>query len=309
MRGGSLSRIAATAFAVIALPGCAAVQKYNPLLLIDDPLPSRAEREALRLRAEPEAPGPREAGNTGTEEVRLAATPAAAMPARPARTAGQSEDAAANAQLAQAAERLGLTIVPSMPEPGTSAASRPAPGGTDSYVAFYDHALSQLDAEGPRQSALLLDPPSIDPAVKPCTDQPSAVLVDLDPAAGLLPLVDEARPDPVLADLLGTLRDRGVTVFWISGHGPEAASAIRGILVESALDPAGADPLILMRFPGESKQKRRVGLADTHCLLAIAGDQRADFDELYDHVLDPDMAAPLEVLVGDGWFLTPPPID
>lgn len=297
MRGSSHSGIAAAALAALALSGCAAVQNYNPLLLIDDPLPSRSSSRTSS------APPPEEA-SLARADIAMA-EPVAGQ----GELAPQEQSRADPAALDRAAARAGLTIVPSMPEPTASDLRRPAPGSADSYDAFYDHALAQLDAEGARQSALLLDPPSIEPAVKPCGDQPSAVLVDLDPASGLLPLGGEARPDPALADLLGGLRDRDVTVFWISGHGPQAAGEIREILDETTLDPTGADPLILMRFPGERKQKRRTALDETHCLLAIAGDQRADFDELYDHVLDPDMAAPLEVLVGDGWFLAPPPIE
>ncbi len=96
---------------------------------------------------------------------------------------------------------------------------------------------------------------------------------------------------------------------WAKAAVPGAASAIRQRLADTALDPTGGDPLIVTRFAGESKQVRRYALGESNCLLAIAGDHRGDFDELYDFVLDPAMAAPLEGLVGHGWFLAPPPIN
>ncbi|GEM_PF-831719 len=184
--------------------------------------------------------------------------------------------------------------------------------GSATYSPFFNHAMARLNAasgSGNRSSMLLADPPSLRPDLKPCGNLPPAVLIDLDPAGGLLPLAGDNRPIPSLAGYLQRLREAGVTVNWISGHGPEGASAIRTILRETGLDPLGFDPLIVSRFAGESKQERRMELGESYCLLAIAGDRRADFDELYDFVRDPVMAAPLERLVGDGWFLAPPPID
>ena len=52
----------------------------------------------------------------------------------------------------------------------------------------------------------------------------------------------------------------------------------------------------------------REQLAQLSCLIAIAGDTRSDFDELYDYLLDPNDAAPLEPIIGEGWFLIPTPL-
>jgi hypothetical protein len=199
-----------------------------------------------------------------------------------------------------------------MPAP----ANAPLPGalgsGADNLRNFYDFAVTRLEeppVAGGRLSVLLADPPSLDPELKRCGNLPPAVLVDLDPGNGLMPLVSTDRANPDLARYLGLLRERGVTVFWISGHGPGAASQIRQRLVASGLDPTGADPLVVTRFAGESKQARRYGLGESNCVLAMMGDQRGDFDELYDYVLDPIMAAPLEEHVNHGWFIAPPPLD
>ncbi len=159
-------------------------------------------------------------------------------------------------------------------------------------------------------SALLVDPASLMPERKPCGEMPLAALIDLDPAGGLMSLDEGGEtPDPLLGDHLRQLREADITVVWISDHGPEAAGRIRSRLVRARFDPFGTDSLILMRFAGESKQVRRRRLGESYCLIAIAGDQRADFDELYDYVLDPGMAEPLEAMLGDGWFFAPPPFD
>ena len=45
-------------------------------------------------------------------------------------------------------------------------------------------------------------------------------------------------------------------------------------------------------------------------VLAIAGDRKADFDEVFDYLRNPDgpVAIALEQFIGAGWFLAPPPI-
>lgn len=203
-------------------------------------------------------------------------------------------------------------MVSALPSPDAAAADALPGQSADALRAFYDFALERLEAmpaAGSRQSMLLADPSSLDPELQRCGNLPPAVLIDLDPGNGLLPLVSTDSASPELARYLGLLRERGVTVYWISGHAPNAASQIRQRLVASGLDPSGSDPLIVTRFAGESKQARRYGLGTSNCLLAMMGDQRGDFDELYDYVLDPIMAAPLEEHVNNGWFLAPPPLD
>ena len=65
----------------------------------------------------------------------------------------------------------------------------------------------------------------------------------------------------------------------------------------------------MMRNGEDRKQERRREVSKTHCVVAIAGDTRADFDELYLYLKDRSAAQPLEELVGAGWFLTPLPIE
>lgn len=239
-----------------------------------------------------------------TQAINTRDLPPEPLPARPA---------AEESELERRAAELGFGVVSAMPTPtAPPAPANAASAASAAYRAFYDFAIQKLDAPlsgGARESMLLLDPVTLDPALQQCGNLPPAVLIDLDPANGLMPLVAPNRPNAELAGYLDLLRQRGVTVYWISGHGPSAARQIRMRLTESGLDPAGGDPLIVTRFAGESKQERRYALGETQCLLAIMGDHRADFDELYDFVLDPVMASPLEEHVDHGWFLAPPPLN
>jgi hypothetical protein len=288
------------------------------------PAPVRAPAPVLVAPASPISPS---AGLMGPVVVREGAGPAPAprlpsasglTPSPTAPTRARPEPAAApssppSGELQRAAAAAGLTVVSTLPTPEAAAAAGPPGARENSQLrAFYDFAVARLDAPpaaGGRLSMLLADPPSLDPELKRCGNLPPAVLVDVDPGNGLLPLVSNDTGNPELTRYLGLLRERGVTVFWISGHGPGQASQIRQRLVASGLDPTGTDPLVVTRFAGESKQARRYALGETNCVLSILGDQRSDFDELYDFVLDPIMAAPLEEHVNRGWFLTPPPLD
>ena len=263
--------------------------------------------DPVRRRPTPDAPAAATSAAQGP--ARELPALAAAPPAPASATAPEQRD---QRQLERAAAAAGLAVVSALPAPGAPDPGSPGSSETPALRAFYDFAVARLDAApsaGERLSMLLADPPSLDPALRRCGNLPPGVVIDVDPGNGLLPLVSTDRPNPDLARYLQLLRERGVTVYWISGHGPGAASQIRRRLVASGLDAAGSDPLVVTRFAGESKQARRYALGESHCLLAIMGDQRADFDELYDFVLDPIMAAPLEEHVNHGWFLAPAPLD
>ena len=83
---------------------------------------------------------------------------------------------------------------------------------------------------------------------------------------------------------------------------------MRKALIAAGLDPAGRDELVLLRYPQERKQTRLEDFAAEFCVVALAGDERADFDELFQYLKNPAAAAPLEALIGKGWFLIPQPL-
>lgn len=282
----------------------------DPVRRRPDPAPAPAPTPAPALASAP-APVIARTELPALTQAPVAA-PVSAPAVAPATAPAPASPAPPPRDLQRAAAAAGLTVVLALPQPGAATVAAPDPRGDAQLRAFYDFAIARLDAPpapGGRLSMLLADPPSLDPELKRCGNLPPAVLIDVDPGNGLLPLVSNDDANPELARYLGLLRERGVTVFWISGHGPGQASQIRQRLVASGLDPAGADPLIVTRFAGESKQARRYSLGETNCVLSMLGDQRGDFDELYDFVLDPIMAAPLEEHVNRGWFLAPPPLD
>lgn len=179
------------------------------------------------------------------------------------------------------------------------------------YAEFYLHASEQsrLDpVDNPRRSAILATAGSLQPVTGECGILPPAVLVDLDPSGGMLELDVPFSPNPDLAEVLAELRLEGVAVFWVSGVTAAQAGKVRTHLLVSGLDPVGRDGLLLKRRADDRKDIRRRELARTHCVVAIAGDARGDFDELFDYLREPSAAAALDSLVGAGWFLTPPPI-
>ncbi|QZH74020.1 MAG: hypothetical protein JY451_09655 [Erythrobacter sp.] len=159
------------------------------------------------------------------------------------------------------------------------------------------------------ESALLLNPSSLTPSRVACEEAIPALLVDLDPGAESMPLDGNLSPDPELVTVLDDLRRQGLTIAWITDREPQDAGTIRARLLEAGLDPTGRDPLFVQRYPGELKQARRRALLETHCLLAIAGDDRRDFDDLYLYLRDPAAALPLEAMLDDRWFLIPNPLD
>ncbi len=161
------------------------------------------------------------------------------------------------------------------------------------------------EASAPLISAILLDPTKLSQKRKPCNSSAQTVLIDLDPAQGTF-APGSAINAPAAADTsLARLRERKIEIAWISGASAAYAGDVRVALKESGLDPDGSDALLMMRYPGDRKQTRREDLATTSCVIAIAGDDRRDFDELFAYLVNPEAALGLDLLIGDGWFLIP----
>lgn len=191
--------------------------------------------------------------------------------------------------------------------PGTT----PGLAGLAVYEPFYAFAGTQgtLPVVGSeRRSAILVNPGALKPQTRECSVHPAAVLVDLDPQGGVLDPAASLRADPMLARTLAALRAQKVAVAWISGNTADRAGAIRRALIASGLDPEGRDELALLRYPEERKQTRRDDLSKELCIVAIAGDERGDFDELFQYLKNPAVAASLDALIGKGWFLIPQPL-
>jgi hypothetical protein len=189
----------------------------------------------------------------------------------------------------------------------------PSVAGSDStaYQALYDFTAAQAHipvAGSERRSAILAHPLDLRPETKECSIHPAALLIDLDPPGTTLDPAAAVNADSQLASTVARVRAQGVVIGWISANSADRAGDVRRALVASGLDPQSHDELVLLRYPEERKQTRREAFAKDFCLVAIAGDNRGDFDELYDYIKNPFLAAPLDALLGNGWFLIPQPL-
>jgi len=146
------------------------------------------------------------------------------------------------------------------------------------------------------------------PRLRECRAQAPAVVIDLDPATGVWTPSTAATAAPGLAADLARLREAGVVVLWLTAQPAARVGEVARALQESGLDPAGADPLLLVRNRNDRKQALREDANKDVCVIAIAGDRRQDFDELFDYLRNPADAQSLDTYLGAGWFLVPPPL-
>ena len=184
-------------------------------------------------------------------------------------------------------------------------------GRSDPWRDLLAFALSrQPNADGKMASVMLSPDAKLDllPELQPCQRNERAVVIDLDPGEAAFEPGAELRAAPALADKLDVLRRAGVLVMWISRQDPNRVTEIADALQRSGLDPTGRDPILLSFGDGDRKQTLREQAAQTACVVAIAGDERRDFDELFGYLRDPAMATNFDLLLGAGWFLVPDPL-
>jgi hypothetical protein len=132
-----------------------------------------------------------------------------------------------------------------------------------------------------------------------------AVVIDLDEGADTF-VPGRLAPAPVeVAAGLARLRQASVVVLWISRLPASRAADVARALRTAGFDPRGQDQLLLVRNADDRKQTLREDASQDVCVIAIAGDQRGDFDELYDYLRNPDGAFALDSMIGQVWFLIP----
>ena len=178
-------------------------------------------------------------------------------------------------------------------------------GAFAGLIRYASDQAAPIPPGSPKFSAYLEKPSALDGKRAECVARSAMVLIDLDPKDAEFVPNEDAKAPASLSTGLAELRDKGVAIAWISRASVWFAGDIRVTLKQSGLDPAGKDQLILMRYPGDRKQTRRKDLASSACVIAIAGDVREDFDELYEYLRHPEAAGSLEALIGKGWFLVP----
>ena len=216
-------------------------------------------------------------------------------------TSGAPPAAEASAASDLKVTRLALSELP-LPDPVGSVAN-------SSIGLFRDYALAQLAQQpgtGKRPSALLTRASELRSERAECGAAPLAVFIDLDPGRGTFDPLAPGQADAALPGVLRALREQGVAVVWFSRLGDSFEPAVRNALAESGLDSTTSDQLVLLRDLGERKQSRRDETAKNFCPIAMLGDERADFDELYLYLKNPDAAVALDAMIGRGWFLASP---
>ncbi|MEL7730944.1 hypothetical protein AAG612_15555 [Citromicrobium bathyomarinum] len=171
-------------------------------------------------------------------------------------------------------------------------------------------AIAQADpfTEEKRKSAILADPGAMTPERAECAFAQTAVLVDLDPGEDAAPLGESVTAPEPLTRVLAALRAQEVAVLWLSRHTAVRAGSVRRALLRSGLDTLGNDELYLVRYEQETKATRRADAAADYCIVAILGDEKRDFDELYSYLKNPDAALPFDELYGEAWFVAPAPL-
>lgn len=190
--------------------------------------------------------------------------------------------------------------------------------GRHAYADFFAFALHQADQReaGTLTDTVMLAAPPLpgDERFLPCGFLPPAVLIDLDDGRGdglNLAAVDATSAVAAtdgLADALAQLRLRDIAIIWLSAQPFDRLDAMAAALRSTGLDPDGRDQIVLTRTVSERKQERRSDAASSHCILAIAGDRKADFDEFYDYLRNPDTPMAIDRMIGAGWFLAPQPL-
>ena len=251
---------------------------------------------AARVPAPVTPPAPVSVPATAAAPVVTPAAPIpSAAPAAPATSAPVPAAAAALPPLA------------TYPDPG-----QPIPARQANFARFvrYGQATARgADAGAGLPSAILSDSVALDGKRRRCAvGEQLVAVIDLDPAGGTFAPPAKPAPQPGLALGLAVLREAGVEIAWLSNLSTNQSGALRTALEQSGLDPRGED-IISLRRDGEGadgKQQRRDNLAGIACIIAIAGDERPDFDERFRYLRNPEAGAGLEPLIGDGWFLIQP---
>lgn len=223
----------------------------------------------------------------------------------------EPETKPAKARKAEAPDPLppAATEVP----PPSAAETDPIPQPAEDQSGFarftrYALATAQLSRSGAEMpSALLADPVALDGKRRICAaGEQLVVVIDIDPVGGLFapPASPVAAAGAVPA--LALLRDAGFEIAWISDLPTERSGSLRTALEQSGLDPRGQDIISLRRDEGDTKDQRKVSLGGFACIVAIAGDERADFDARFKYLRDPKAGTAIESIIGDGWFLIDP---
>ena len=208
------------------------------------------------------------------------------------------------------------TAAPQAPKPDNPSQETQIDGAYGPFIRF---ALTQttLRQTGYAVNSVALASPVVleKPAFMACGDMPPAIIIDLD-VSEVGSGEDAALGFPKAVDLdikglaagLERLRGAGISVIWMSERSVEEQDGLLEALKASGLVSGDGDTLYLSGSGDYRKQTRRIEAASKSCIIAMAGDRKADFDELFDYLREPEAAFRLDSLIDAGWFLTPAPL-
>jgi hypothetical protein len=297
-------------------------------------IPALAGAGIIGTRVDGDEPGQAGASTPAPAPAAVAARPAPApvpsvtvMPSATAAPVSPPAAAPAPAPVVATPPPAPAPVATAVAAPAAAAAEPAPPPATQPLATYPDPAnpipsnqfgfarfvrYGQASAVGARSgadllSAMLSDPVALDGQRRRCAvgEQP-VVVIDLDPEGGIFAPPAKPVRQTGLALGLAVLRDAGVEIAWLSDMPVNQSGQLRTALEQSGLDPRGQDIISLSRSADDSKQKRRESLAGITCIVAIAGDERADFDERFKYLRNPEAGTGLEPLIGDGWFLIEP---
>ena len=248
--------------------------------------------------------------------------------------------------LAPAAARPAPAPVPGAVPPGMQylyGSGEAAAISVQAWRGLVDH-VARAVAHRPADSVVLDEGATLAaPRFVPCGEKPLAAVFDVDETV-LLNLgfesddaahpgrpYDPARwrawevtgaaavvPTPGAANGLAAIRAMGVTVIFNTNR-----SAANAAYTEQAIDGAGIGPAVHKQTlwlqgdddTGPRKDARRRRIADTFCVVAMAGDQLGDFSDLFNTRGIPvvgrrteTLTEPVARLWGAGWFVLPNPV-
>lgn len=267
------------------------------------PAPSPAPRLAPALQPAP-APAPAPAPSIAVVDPSVQA-PAAATAAPAATAAAPAAAAPAATAPAATAPARALPPVTAYPDPDRPLAPRHASFAR--FVRFAQASARQAAQGAELPSAMLSDPVALDGKRRRCAEGEQLIaVIDLDPAGGIFaPPASPAR-EPGLVLGLAVLREAGVEIAWLSDLPTAQSGTLRKTLEQAGLDPRGQDIISLRREEADTKDQRKASLGGIACIIAIAGDERSDFDMRFKYLRNPEAGAAIETLIGDGWFLIEP---
>jgi hypothetical protein len=207
--------------------------------------------------------------------------------------------------------------VPATPAAGSAGVMTPLdrldrPGITNAYLPFARYAIDQAARQqrgGTVRSAVLVDQVSLlDPKTLSCDGKPMLAVIDVDVAPDTPAEMDVERQSGFAA-ILETMRESEIRIAWLADADEARLKPILDLLREGD-EPVmrDADLMLFGQPGGYRKQERRWQLARDHCVVAIAGDRKSDFDELYEYLRDQSYAIRLEAFMGKGWFELPHPV-